>query len=150
MAKFTLLVNRIWQTQLSTISVYEIPGSKIKGYILECPGPDTTQSGLKKRIPEGVYKLKWHSSHLPAVKKYNPVPLLYNAQVSSSRYILIHNGNYPRNTEGCLLVGSSRGVDFVGGSVDKLKELNAFLKENGIDNVTVSITSCYSSCLSQE
>ncbi|WP_353613677.1 DUF5675 family protein [Mangrovibacter phragmitis] len=146
MAKYTIFVKRIWQTDNSTISTYEISGSKIKGYILERPGPDTKTSGLEKRIPEGVYNLKWHNSNIPSVKKYNPVPLLHNADVPVSRYILIHNGNYPRDTEGCLLVGGSKGVDFVGASVVKLTEIKEFIAKEGIDNFVLSISSCYSTC----
>ncbi|WP_411016729.1 DUF5675 family protein, partial [Salmonella sp. s51944] len=113
---------------------------------IERPGPDTTASGLRRRIPEGSYKIKWHSSNIASVNSHNPVPILYNASVPQSRYILIHNGNYPRNTDGCLLIGSTKGKDFVGGSVAKLKELKEFLTPEGIENFTVSSTSCYVDC----
>ncbi len=143
MAKHVISIKRLWQSDKSTISTFTVSGSTIKGYILERPGPDTTTSGLRKRIPEGNYKIKWHSSNINSVKSYNPVPLLYNAAVPQSRYILIHNGNYPRNTDGCLLIGSTRGQDFVGGSAAKLKELKEFLTQEGIENFTVTVTSCY-------
>ncbi|EIE3256421.1 hypothetical protein LDH75_003904 [Escherichia coli] len=146
MANHVILIKRLWQSDNSTISTYTVSGSTIKGYILERPGPDTTTSGLRKRIPEGNYKIKWHNSNIASVKSHNPVPLLYNASVPQSRYILIHNGNYPRNTDGCLLIGSTRGNDFVGGSVAKLKELKEFITKEGIENFTVSITSCYVNC----
>ncbi|EPR9025269.1 DUF5675 family protein [Cronobacter dublinensis] len=146
MAKHVISIKRLWQSDNSTISTYEVSGSTIKGYILERPGPDTTASGQIKRIPEESYKIKWHSSNIASVKSNNPVPLLYNASVPQSRYILIHNGNYPRNTDGCLLIGSTKGKDFVGGSVAKLKELKEFITQEGIENFTVSITSCYVDC----
>lgn len=146
MANHVIYIKRIWQTENSTISTFEVSGSSIKGYFLERPGPDTTVSNQNKRIPEGSYKIKWHNSSLPGVKLHNPVPILYNSQVPQSRAILIHNGNYPRNSKGCLLIGSSKGLDFVGGSVPKLAELKAFIDSEGIENFTISITSCYKGC----
>ncbi|EOI3547988.1 DUF5675 family protein [Cronobacter dublinensis] len=79
MAKHVISIKRLWQSDNSTISTYEVSGSTIKGYILERPGPDTTASGQIKRIPEGSYKIKWHSSNIASVKSNNPVPILYNA-----------------------------------------------------------------------
>lgn len=48
--------------------------------------------------------------------------------------IEIHLGNYPTDTEGCLVVGESRDVDFVGGSAVAFAALMAKLKtaENAI------------------
>ncbi|WP_350354100.1 DUF5675 family protein [Phytobacter sp. MRY16-398] len=101
---------------------------------------------LRKRIPEGSYRLQWHNSNIPTVQSHNPVPLLYNSSVPVSRYILIHNGNYPDNTDGCLLIGATKGDNFVGNSVTKLNELKNFLTQEGIENFTVTITSCYVNC----
>ena len=151
MAKHNIIITRLWQTDNSTASSYEITGSSIKGYFLERPGPDTRESMQRKRILEGNYSLKWHNSHIPTVRPYNPVPLLFNAIVPESRRILIHNGNYPRDTDGCLLIGASRGVDFVGSSVRKLIELKNFITSKGINNFSVTIKSCYSAaCHNQE
>jgi len=146
MANYLISIKRLWQTDSSTISTYDISGSTISGYILERPGPDTRESGLRKRIPEGSYRLQWHNSNIPTVQSHNPVPLLYNSSVPVSRYILIHNGNYPDNTDGCLLIGASKGDNFVGNSVTKLNELKDFLTQEGIENFTVTITSCYVNC----
>ncbi|CAE1143898.1 DUF5675 family protein [Serratia sp. Tan611] len=150
MAKHTIIITRTWQTDNSTISNYEITGSSIKGYFLERPGPDTQESYQRKRIPEGNYSIKWHYSSIPTVSPYNPVPLLFNATAPESRNILIHNGNFPRDTDGCLLIGSSRGVDFVGNSVKKLKELQNFITSKGISNFSLTIKSCYSGCTTSE
>ncbi|NMG71312.1 DUF5675 family protein [Parazoarcus communis] len=139
----TIEIVRKWETANATVSVLTANNGSIKGYVLERPGPDTTQAGLRLRIPEGIYRLKWHNSNIDAVKQHNPVPLLYNNQVSEGRYILIHNGNYPHNTDGCLLVGETRGTDFVGSSVSMLQTLKAFLQSNGIENVNLSISSSY-------
>lgn len=139
----TILVKRIWQTPNSTISRYSIPGTKISGYFLERPGPDTTVPNQRLRIPEGIYNLKWHVTHKGSIKQFSPVPLLYNSVVPASRYVLIHNGNKAADTDGCLLIGSSRSLDFVGGSVVKLKEIKEFLHHHGIENFKVIISSQY-------
>ncbi|WP_341645975.1 DUF5675 family protein [Thauera sp. SDU_THAU2] len=134
---------RKWQSDASTISELSSNNGILKGYVLERPGPDTTRSGLRLRIPEGTYRLKWHNSNIPSVKPYNPVPLLYNSTVSEGRYILIHNGNYPSNTDGCLLVGETKGSNVVNSSVSMLRKLKAHLNDTGIDNVFLEISSDY-------
>lgn len=134
---------RKWQTANSTIGELTANGGLLQGYVLERPGPDTTASGQRLRIPEGTYKLKWHNSSLAGVSPYNPVPLLYNDLVPDSRYILIHNGNFPHNTDGCLLVGKSRGTDLVNDSVALLKELKQYLQDSSIENIQLHISSDY-------
>ncbi|MDR2261533.1 MAG: DUF5675 family protein [Azoarcus sp.] len=134
-------VVRKWETAQSTIS--ELSFGNVKGYVLERPGPDTTASGLRFRIPVGAYKIHWHNSGLQGVAPFNPVPELFNDAVPKSRHILIHNGNYPKNTDGCLLVGSTKGTDMVGDSRTMLRKLKAFIQEKGIENVNVIISAGY-------
>ena len=64
---------------------------------------------------------------------------LSNGQVAASRAILIHNGNYPKNTDGCILVGCSRSTDFVGSSVKKLNDIRAAFKDIDIKNIRVRV-----------
>lgn len=138
---YTIFIQRKWQTPSSTVSEFAISGTDIKGFFLECPGPDTVMLNLKKRIPEGSYSLIWHNSG--RFKKHSPTPLLFNAQVPSNRLILIHPGNKPQDTEGCLLPGTNRNINEVTKSVvlyDKLKNL---MIEKGIHNFKVFIRSCY-------
>jgi hypothetical protein len=82
--------------------------------------------------------LAWHNGS--KVKKGLKV---YNSDVSKDRAILIHSGNTAANTEGCLLPGSTRSVDFVGNSKDKLKEIFDYVEEKGIDNAKIIITEKY-------
>ena len=69
-------------------------------FSLEPAGPDTIESGRDRRIPEGVYRLsRWVS------KKYPQSLLVHNEVVPKERAILIHNGNTPNHTLGCILLG---------------------------------------------
>lgn len=124
------------QTTRSTTSTYK--AGKLSGYMLECPGPSTTQSGQRKRIPAGTYSLVWHSG-----AKYQGVVRLYNNDVLQSRAILIHVGNYPKDTDGCLLAGSTRGIDVVGASRAAVDALMDWIRARGIENVCVVISESF-------
>ncbi|MFK7059656.1 DUF5675 family protein [Flavobacterium oreochromis] len=129
---------RKWQTNNSTIGEFTIDGSDIKGYMLEEKGPDTTLSGIERRIPIGTYNLVWHYG-----SKFKGVLKVYNNQVSQDRAILIHAGNTALQTEGCILPGSIRDKDFVGDSRKKLKEIINYVKEKGIEGAKLIITENY-------
>lgn len=94
------------------------------GYTCEPAGPDTTESGTDRRIPQGRYQTAWHESP----KFRARLPLLYNEQVPKSRCILIHSGNTGRSTEGCVLLGSSLGARGVKDSRAALSALLAAVK----------------------
>ena len=96
----------------------------LKGYTCEPAGPDTTQSGMDRRIPQGKYQIAWHDSSKFRVR----LPLLWNELVSKTRCILIHAGNTGRNTEGCVLLGSSLGEHGVKNSRTTLAALLAAVK----------------------
>lgn len=120
------------QTPRSTTSTYT--AGKVNGFMLEPPGPSTTQAGQRKRIPAGTYRVVWHDG-----AKYSGVVRLYNDQVPQSRAILIHAGNYPSNTDGCLLAGKTRDTDVVGASRGAIDELMQWIRERGIEDVRVVI-----------
>ena len=61
-------------------------------------------------IPRGTYKVTLTMSNRFKVV----MPLLNN--VVGFEGIRIHNGNTSEHTHGCLLVGESKGKDFIGGS----------------------------------
>ncbi|KUJ60769.1 hypothetical protein AR687_15265 [Flavobacteriaceae bacterium CRH] len=134
----TIRLIRKWQTNKSTIGEFTIDNSDIRGFILEEKGPDTTISGIEQRVPVGTYNLIWHNG-----SKFKNVLKLYNNDVSVDRAILIHAGNSAEATEGCLLPGSYRSLDWVSNSRDKLEEINEYVKLIGIENAKIIITQEY-------
>lgn len=145
----TLDICRVTQTPKSTVSKVKLINDETREIlwdfvILERPGPDTTTPGRRKRIPEGWYSMKWQTrTGLRGVQPHLPVPWLYNDDVPEERYIYIHNGNYPDNTDGCLLTGKTTSPDFVSHSVDTLDKLKEYLEDIGITNVRVHVHSEY-------
>lgn len=131
-------VNRRWETEISTISDFFIEGTTVKGFFLEEKGPSSTVPKKELRIPAGEYKLVWHSGRFGF-----PLPKLYNAQVSPERQILIHHGNTAKDTEGCLIAGTSRKPNRVEGSRLKLDEILAVLHKTKIENCRVIIAEDY-------
>tara|TARA_R110000823_G_scaffold266883_2_gene386934 strand:- start:82628 stop:85018 length:2391 start_codon:yes stop_codon:yes gene_type:complete len=129
---------RKWETENSTIGEFTIDNSDVSGYMLEEKGPDTTQSGLEQRVPTGTYDLEWHNG-----TRFQGVLKLSNIEVSAARAILIHGGNTAGDTEGCLLPGSTRDTDFVGGSQATLSEIHEVVEEKGIDGAQIIITEDY-------
>lgn len=76
----------------------------------------------KSSIPEGKYDIgKWCGNNFKNCFEVKNVP--------GRTAILIHQGNYPYDTAGCILVGGSRSKDFVGGSRAKLNEMNKQYKD---------------------
>lgn len=103
----------------------------LNGYTLEPSGPDTTTSNQDKRIPQGEYSLGWHNS--PTFNQ--KLPLLHNESVPKERCILIHAGNYPKDTLGCVLVGLKNDGANVQESKKALKRLLPLLK--GVKKVII-------------
>lgn len=114
-------VRRQFFTEVSTISQVFIDGQAF-GYGLE---PVKREDGLKPRcIPPGTYDLTIRWS--PRFNRLMP----HVENVPGFDGILIHWGNYPKDTEGCLLVGMTKSLDFVGNSRAAFDQLWAKLQES--------------------
>lgn len=127
-----LTITRFKEINDGTIGKFKVFDDKgnvcIMGYTLEPAGDDTIQANKDRRIPAGEYKLDWHDS--PRFKRR--LPRLSNAIVPKARQILIHAGNYPKDTTGCVLVGESYNNAGVYGSRDMLNRLLAFLHKQDV------------------
>ena len=130
----TIVLFRFEETSRSTTSTFVIPGADITGFFLEPAGPSTTEANQNRRIPEGAYNLEPFSGD---TKK--DVFRLFNEQVSKERNILIHTGNDPDDTLGCILPGCVYSKDYVKFSGDKFNEIKGYLDATGAENVRLHI-----------
>jgi hypothetical protein len=107
--KAHLLLIRDSFTDKSTIGKLYLNG-EFYGHTLELPWKDN-----EKRIsciPKGVYEVK--KRHTEESKyKYEHLHIL---DVENRELILLHIGNYPKNSKGCILLGNTRALNFVGES----------------------------------
>lgn len=119
----------IYDGTLGKFELTDVNTVLITGYTLESAGPDTTARGKDRRIPAGLYSVVWHRS-----PKFNRVvPVLFNEQVPKDRYIEIHAGNYPKHTEGCILVGKWANDEGVFESVKTLEALLSFIQGKDLE-----------------
>ena len=107
--KANLLLIRDTFTDKSTLGKLYFNG-EFYGHTLELPWKDN-----EKRvscIPKGVYEVK--KRHTEESKyKYEHLHIL---DVENRELILLHIGNYPKNSKGCILLGNTRALNFVGES----------------------------------
>ena len=103
-----LELKRLHKTNNSTIGELSIDG-KFECYVIEDIERETKVFG-KTAIPKGTYEVVITMSN--RFKK--PLPLLLN--VPNYEGVRIHTGNTSLDTEGCLILGQTRSIDFVGQS----------------------------------
>lgn len=131
-----LEVTRLFKTDKSTIGVLVAQSAsfiRLTAYSLE--PPIRTDDVKPRAIPVGVYKVTLYQSP----KRGYKVALLHD--VAGFEAIEIHIGNFPKDTEGCILLGNHRGPDEVLDSEVIFQKLMALLEEaesNGEVN-TISI-----------
>ncbi len=138
--KAEIKVIRFKFTEKSTISELYFNGTLI-GYTLEDKdrGLDNSMTLEKIKsikqygetaIPTGVYEAEIYQS-----PSHGTVILLKD--VKGFSMIEIHVGNFPKDSLGCLLVGSSHGTDVVKNSKATMKKLLELVKN--ADSIIVSI-----------
>lgn len=111
-------VRRSWYTSRSTVGELYLNG-QFFCYTLEPPKRDVKP----RAIPVGTYDLSLRFS-----ERFSRL-MPHVESVPGFGGILIHWGNYPKDTEGCLLVGSTHETDFVGNSRSSFDRLWAELQE---------------------
>lgn len=116
-----LLLKRLHKTTNSTIGELFING-KFECYTLEDIERVEKVKG-KTAIPKGRYQVVITMSNRFKIE----LPLLLN--VPNFEGIRIHAGNKATDTEGCLLLGQTRSIDFVGNSKKAMAVFMPKLKE---------------------
>lgn len=101
-----LHLQRISQSKHGTFGVLTIDGRQ----------PIYTLEETERKIPTGTYAIELTYSP----KFHRLLPLL---SVPHRSCIRIHAGNWPRDSEGCILVGLYKGKDMILGSQDALDPL---------------------------
>ncbi len=114
---------------LSTIGEMYING-KFFCYTLEDKVRDVKIKGITA-IPAGEYGVILTVSARFGVL----MPLLLN--VKGFDGVRIHNGNTDKDTEGCILVGKTKGKDFIGSSRTAFTELMKLLKKEKTIKLTI-------------
>ncbi len=113
----------------STIGVLRVDG-KFECYTLE----DVVRSAKimhETAIPVGTYDVVINMSN----RFKTLLPQILN--VPGFEGIRIHPGNTDKDTDGCILVGQTRGQDFVGHSQLAFKAL--FAKMQKADKITITV-----------
>lgn len=146
------------------LRVYDEKGENIFScFTLENKGESTSESGQDKRILAGVYYLRWTSSstnsglaikydywkkenHLEKIKDgtqgKNIAAWVMSDTIKNhnKRRILIHIGNYPQDTLGCILCGYINGNNGkIGNSTKAINDLFLLFEKYGIENFKLTI-----------
>jgi hypothetical protein len=115
-----LLLKRLHKTDESTIGELSING-KFECYTLEDVERKEKIYG-KTAIPKGTYNVVMTMSNRFKIV----LPLLLN--VPNFEGVRIHAGNTAKDTEGCILLGQTRAINFVGSSKKAMANFKAKIK----------------------
>lgn len=79
-------------------------------------------------VPEGNYQLET-KKYGRYWEKYKPLEIPILKDVPNRSQILIHPGNFPKDTLGCILVGDNKANNFVGNSRNTWKKFHKYFVE---------------------
>ena len=125
-----ILIKRLHKTENSTIGELTIDG-KFECFTLEDKERDVKIKG-ETAIPKGTYKVIINQSN----RFKRLLPLLID--VKGFEGVRIHPGNSNHDTEGCILVGLNRSVDYITKSRKAFYAL--FIKMQLAKEITLTIS----------
>jgi len=123
-------IKRLHKTSKSTIGELTIDG-KFECYTLEDTEREVKIKG-ETAIPKGTYKVIINESN----RFKRLLPLLID--VPNFEGVRIHPGNSNHDTDGCILVGMNRSLDYITKSRKAFDLL--FKKMQGAKNITITIS----------
>lgn len=164
-AEFNSVIKpNVSKVESSTIGIFEVFNEKkelvFKSFCVENGGESTDTPNQDKRIVARDYLLKWSPTTITIPPKYRTKSniskagkakeefldkglLLYTNEIPSfeKRRILIHIGNYPQDTEGCLLLCKywNKKSGFANNSTLAVCEFYDLVANFGAENFTLTI-----------
>lgn len=138
------LKGRTEDSTIGTLILKDADKVLFKGFSCENTGPSTDESGKDRRIVGGKYSLEWANSTKNSNKKLgrwqNKVLWVKRDEAFNKRLIRIHVGNFPTDTEGCILPGLSENKKgAVNSSVNAVIELFNAIDKIGVENVELIV-----------
>ena len=125
MSEFKLRLLRYYDSGRSTAGLLFINGE------FACHTLENPWKGNQRRVscvPEGKYRLALRTEGGWGDRAKEKFPDMHKGMIElqdvpDRTFILMHWGNYPKDTEGCVLLGKTAGVDMVGSSVETYEKV---------------------------
>lgn len=145
--KVTDLKGRSEPSTTGKVTLIDGDETIFKGFSCENAGPDTDTPKQDKRIVAREYDLAWTATSKngnKALGKWQNKALWVTCDGIlpnfRDRRILIHTGNFPTDTEGCILIGKSENKQgAVNSSVNAITELFNAIDKIGVENVKLEV-----------
>jgi hypothetical protein len=125
-----LELKRLHRTNNSTIGELYVNG------VFECYTLEDKEREVKIKNETAIDKGTYKVIITPSNRFKRDLPLLLN--VSNFEGVRIHSGNSNHDTEGCVLLGTTRSVDFIGNSRKAFNKL--FAKMKTAKDITITIS----------